>query len=846
MDVPDPKVSTGSADRIRKAFGMSTSQEKSDTELIAKVDRLFTYAQKARNKTEYEWWLNDQFYQGEQYVSYNRVSAQVQRSSTKNDNKIVINKIKQNARFVVMWLNRDHPQMHVLPGVQEDSAYLRAKAEEHYLQHLYEHLELNNKNKQTTLDGYKYKVGFQKILWDKDALAPTSPWNNGGTMSGSTKGEVMIERVDPFEIYMDPYAYDIESARFICHALPRTLGELRANPLYMNQDKLSADNKVAASMLKESQIRQQTAGSMQFAPAGDDDLSTVIVREMFWRELDPETKKFFIRLVTTTATGVLLRDQKWPLDFYPFEMFLADPQGMPLDGGSPIRDLRSPQRALNQFNSIVQENGRLMAKIVYSSPRGANIGVITDEVAQIMEYDPTPGGRPEQLTPAGLPAYVGQHLDRLEKYIDDIGGNHSASYGRSPGSKASGELVNKLQEGDSNNLLLMRDQLTDFQKRVMKKALLTFKYNGTVDRAIRSKDTNAIGLYDFVILKPNEVSTEDDLKIIVGNGLPYTQQDRQELFLNMKKEGIIDNAAFLKAVNIPDLDIVAKSQALDIQRALKENAALMAGETILDPNVAEDHSAHLETHTQLIKSEMFHNAPQLVQDVVMDHFSKHVQLSIFLQKRANSTNVEPIRRSLSMMIRPNNPNEFTPIERTNALGLAGIESDAAQIQVRGGLNIQDPASAEQQAHVEDMQLWDDMPVPIGLSDNHQVHIETHSQVMQTPAWDTFPAATQKVVNDHIHAHLLALKSQQMSPGLQPGANTAEAHRSTMVKTNKAAMNPQDPTKRPLMPHEHIQHKGAVQNQLASESMMQRQAEEEKKQKEATQTTTTKSKSKAKP
>ena len=818
------------ADNIKTKLGRgTTSSVQTEQQSFARAQKMLAYMMQAKRKAEYEMWLNDQFYNGEQYATYNPATRAISRSG-KDDNKVVINKIKQNARFVVMWLNRDHPQATVMPSNSDEQAYDKSKKTEHLLNYWYDCLDLSTQNKQTTLDAYKYKVGFQEVVWDDLALAATSPWSDSlSEKRTDTKGNLSISRVDPYEMYVDPMlaSGNIDDARFICRSRPRSLGELRSTD-YKNLDKLSGDSKLANSFLKESVIRSQTVGASTFTPDAKDDLATTIVNELYFRQLNDQ-QDWEIRKITFTK-AVLLKDEIWSENFYPYEPYVADVQGSMLDGGGPMRDLRSPQKAFNQMMSLIHDNARVMGKINYKMPRGANVNVIDDTVGQFLEYDPTPGGSPEQLSPSGLPAYIPQHAHMLMQMIDDLGGNHSASYGKSPGSKASGELVNRLQEGDSNNLLLMRDNLDDFQRRIYKKALQTYAHNAPVDSYVRSKTTNATGRYDFCSIKPSDVVSEGDIEVVTGSKMPYSMQDRQEMLLNMKKEGIIDAKTFLKAVNLPDLDNAMNTTQLDIERALEENRRLLGGELLPAPAKGEDHATHIEVITQLIKSPEYLAAPDNIKDNIQEHYSQHINLNYQLAMIAASMNMDPIKRSENVMFRQDIA-QLTPIERTQALAKIAIQSDAAAIQQRGGLHTQDPAAAEVQAQQEDIELMDGTPVQISLGDNHKVHIETHSQVMQTPAWDVAPEVVKRSFDRHIRMHMTALEATAPTPGLVPGPDSDVPNQPQVIQapqppqpsapqpTNQAALNPQYPgAKRPLMPHEMIQHKGAVDNQMATEAM----------------------------
>jgi hypothetical protein len=98
---PAQSFMRGAGQNIRKQFGMKTPEEEREEQLIKESGEIFSYLATARRKAEWEWWLNDQFYQGEQYVGFNFTTQRVEKSTGGNDNRIIINKINQNARNVM-------------------------------------------------------------------------------------------------------------------------------------------------------------------------------------------------------------------------------------------------------------------------------------------------------------------------------------------------------------------------------------------------------------------------------------------------------------------------------------------------------------------------------------------------------------------------------------------------------------------------------------------------------------------------------------------------------------------------------------------------------------------------
>ncbi len=131
------------------------------------------------------------------------------------------------------------------------------------------------------------------------------------------------------------------------------------------------------------------------------------------------------------------------------------------------------------------------------------------------------------------------------------------------------------------------------------------------------------------------------------------------------------------------------------------------------------------------------------------------------------------------MLRLNKMTDTTPIERTQLWSKIGINSDAGQIQERGGLYVQDPAQAETQAQNEDVEMLEMRAVQTSFGDNHQVHLEVHSQAfalvqanmmaqkkgmkVKQPVSQT----TVELMQEHIKDHINDMKAIQTAPGLVP-------------------------------------------------------------------------------
>lgn len=763
----------------------SRSEEAIDQECLAEAQSIWQYLKLSRRRAELEWFINEQAHDNNQFLYYNTATRALQPVTTENRrDKVTINRVKQQTRSIISYLNQRKPFVQTLPASQGDDAYLRSRKTKNLCDDWYDRLEMNKKNKKISRDGVIRGLGWSKISWSNDALSPTAPFSYKGEQRTKQYGEVTFEHCDTFDVYPDPLATEKSDLRYIAHAIPRTMGDLKNDKRNKNTDKLTSDRRLAASDLKQVQLRQTLGGSngnSGTAAEGDGDLQTVVVIELFYRKWNEEKNEWGIYLVTMSDGGVLLRREWWALDEFPFEPFIADITSAMLRSKGTVHDIRDPNRAVNDLVSQTLEAARVMGKLNWVMPRGSNVNVITDETGQFIEYDMTPGGRPEQAQPAGVPTYIPNLVSYLDNAIMDIGGSHDTSMGKNAFAGASGELVKSLQAGDASTLAMLRDNFDDFLIRSFKLMLKTAKHFGNTKRVVRGADADEFGQYAWTQLDPDDISLDDDIRVKSGSNLPFTADERQNFFLAMwDKKLIQDPNAILKLLDIPDVVNVLGDDEMDIERELDNIKTAQKGKPIPPPLIGEKHEVHISTLDKFMRSEKFLKLKPEAQQEIQDHRSKHVDISINLHKIQMLNQYEPIKRTEQIRVNVDDMKSATPQERAQLFEQFNAQSDAFEIQRRGGLVVQNPADAEIQAQNEDMDLMDGKPVQISLGDNHIVHLQTHNQIVESPHFQTLPPQAQKAFNDHITEHEQALAALQPAPGLVPkGAQIAP-------------MNPQGP------------------------------------------------------
>jgi len=617
----------------------------SDKEKIAYCEELLTDAKSARRKSDFEWYLNKMFIDGQHYAAYNTVTNTIERPPRKRGEvRIVVNKVKSAKRAICNYSTRHHPKWSPVPGDTDEETITNARRCGKFLDYLYRKLHLETMISGAVDEALDTSVAWVEVDWDDEA-------DDG-------LGEVKIKSHDSFDIWCDSeaeiYAGKVVG-RFIAKTVKRPLDEIASDKRYnkKNRTKVGEDDELAVSSLKARLIRKRRGTQ-------DKKIKRATVKEFFLWEDEPNEKKGNIRLFTYAGNEVL-REEALDKKEYPIYLLQIPLDPLRIYHRSWVADAIPLNKALDRSVSqkIMYVNQALVYRII--AEVGHGVKTITNENGEIIEV--SKGRKFEQMTPYPLPQTVDSLSAQLSSYIEDDMGSHDAALGRLPAGARSGKTLEALQAADSNNLAGIRMALESFLA-VLGKAILNIvaeKY--VASRVIKITDPEEVEGertdYLRVVGKSGTkrkgatiITGEDELIVKIGSWLGYTQEAQRETLLKLGEGGVIPAEEVLRQFEFPNIEELSKKareqrleqHALDAEiagrnqqggaggqaggidmaaLADKENTQMMNGEP-LPPTEGAD-MIHTQAHMDFTRTNTFAQAPDEIKQIIAQHIQGEMQ-----------------------------------------------------------------------------------------------------------------------------------------------------------------------------------------------------------------------------
>lgn len=598
------------------------SYEKSQFLSHAKLS--LVHARDSRRRYDYDWMVRDLYRRGYQFSKY-QPSTQTVVLASRQSARIPINITLAQMRSIRNQVTSFRPKFEVMPRNTTTQSTVQARYSQKLLDYYFDHLNLKKKIKETVIQGLEYSVG--------------GPWQ---VIYDEEKKEIDVWLIDPFDFYIDSLAESLDEAEFCIKAVRRPLTEVIYNKDYDKSARgevTGGEGRLAVSEYKQFMLQ----ALKQTSNFSNEDSPSVILFEGYFRIRDKETGKAHLRkLVWTDQNTTPLIYEDLDTNIYDFEIYQADLNPKEIYGESWMKHVMPINRVINALESSVYDYNYRVAKGRIVVDKDSGIRSISNVHGEIIEKNR--GAEVKALDMPSLPVATSAQIERMNRYIEDIGGAHDASLGRIPPGVKSGIGIAELKQSDATSQDDLVDNLEDFLTSIGQKMLRKIAENYSTNKVVQDlgyKDEQ--GKYFAVIgekfakkQKPEEmvsghegqvkigpdwldlavIGKDNNIRVTIGSWLGYTKEMMQEKLLKLLQLGAIDQKTFLQLWEFGDVDkivqqtrtemilkaqLAKKSQdgAQQVDPYVENDMMVLEGKPVM-PDMHDDHWVHVAVHQEAL------------------------------------------------------------------------------------------------------------------------------------------------------------------------------------------------------------------------------------------------------
>lgn len=417
-------------------------------------------------------------------------------------------------------------------------------------------------------DAETYGTGFLKTVWD--------PLAAGGL------GDATIRRLNPFVVYPDPNARNLEECNFIIEVknLPiqtvdrlypgakRLLGKpgiLDDNP-DMPPDQLTgagvqAPKSVSGAVSPSTTPKWGMPGATNIRVWDDE---PVTVMEAWLRDHKVVNGKIVDewRVVVVVGEHVLMNEPAvnlWRHGTHPYSRYVPADIGE-FWGVSMVELLTSPQEAINRMLAALQHNVELTGNPIWKDPKSSGLQrtQITNRPGSRIEVG-AGGQEAGWIDPPGMNQgmveLIRHHLGRMEA----VSGLSSITRGGTPGGRNSAGVIDSIQEAAFVSIRSQQRELEHTLRDAGNKKAALICENYTTPRTVAiagpQGEATSLGLQARHFMVPTAegaLPLEYQLWVDAGSGSHTSRKVREERAMTLFGLGAIDALALLESLDWPN------------------------------------------------------------------------------------------------------------------------------------------------------------------------------------------------------------------------------------------------------------------------------------------------------
>ena len=423
----------------------------------------------------------------------------------------------------------------------------------------------------TSPEGQEFSTDVQMALdfeWEREKLATKLPaqlipmlvygtavwfvqWNG----KEGEYGNINIKPIDPFNIFPDPLAENIDNSEYIVYATYKNANQLKQ--MFPNKASAIEGSRINMSELVANRDENDSQEENQ-----------VLVLEMWcrdWTTMDENVKDEQVlkypkgRVITCLPElGIILDDKKNPYKDGKFPFVLMKNYDVPFKfwGVGEVEQILSPQIYINELTNQIIDNAKSTANMQWIIDKNSGIGQgkLTNRPGLVIRKNP--GSEVRRDTPPPMPTYVRETIDVMKADIQDISGVLDSLKGEKQTGVVAASAILALQEASQSRIRLkikiMESNLTELANMVYSRMQQFWK----LDRWVRVTDIEGNPL--FREIGQQVLSNDYDLKVMAGSTKPVNKNAMMDLMIRLAQTSgedglpIVDRKAVLEYLPIGD------------------------------------------------------------------------------------------------------------------------------------------------------------------------------------------------------------------------------------------------------------------------------------------------------
>jgi hypothetical protein len=443
---------------------------------------------------------------------------------------------------------------------------------------LWNKLEMADKLVSTTTNSSIYDAGFYKVGWDVEA--------DGGV------GEVFVSSIEPYKVFVDPNARDMDSADYVIHVEPYSVEKLkRKYPKFKEQikeDKEISDilyedrkngerNPVSGTVTTQTKFAVKRAFVKEYwlSPAMCDQSVQEVVekkKEMYRepvltedgqimidmetnepkfneidREIEVKAPKYrYGRVITTINDDIIVDDKPNPYKHgkFPFVPQIMNRVPNEFYGISDIEPILPLQSSLNKRYQQMDDIMSLLANPQYA----IDPSVGKESIRKVANALKRPGNvipiNPNQLVPMATPQFPQElflNVRDIVQKIEVISGVTDILQGRGNIPHRTARGIEHMHEAATSRIGLSIRNAEVALKRVAYLMLSVVQQFYKEDRTY-AVTSSAGDPMDILNITPEDLEGEFEVTIDSGSALPQDKQSKADLAFNLYGNKIFELA----------------------------------------------------------------------------------------------------------------------------------------------------------------------------------------------------------------------------------------------------------------------------------------------------------------